>query len=217
MSYEALLAQMTAVQAMTKALPKPDDDDAAKIQAAAADGGNGGGKGNDGKGGQVAGEEGNDPDDDEMMGKALKIKLDDGTEVEALDGTEMVKSLIARMDTEAGAAQQIIGGALDMIKAQGEIIAAQGAALKSMRADIEALGRQGAGRRSVVSAAPAPQQQQTPQQMVKSMSAGDFLAKSLVAQQEGRLTGLDVSVIEGYINSGAAVPEKYVTRVMGTK
>ena len=216
MSYEALLAQMQEVQAMTKALPKPGEgDDAAKIQAAAADGAGGAGGGKGGNGGGNT-EENDDPDGDEMMGKSLKIKLDDGTEVDALDGTELVKSLIARMDTDAGVAQQVIGGALSMIKAQGEIIAAQDKVLKSLQADVAALGRQGAGRRSVVSVAPAPAQQ-SQQQMAKSMPGEEFMAKSLEAQKAGRISGMDVSIIEGYLNSGAQVPERYVSRVMGTK
>lgn len=210
MTYEALLAQMGELQTLSKALPMPGDSDAdeAKIQAAAADGKDGKDKG-----------KGNTPDPDEdndLMGKSLTIQLDDGTVVEALDGTDLVKSLIQRMDTDSGATQQLIAGAFDALKTQAQVIQAQGTVLKSLQAELGALKAQGSGRRSVVSVAPVPPapQPQTPQQLAKSMPADDFMAKAMSAQKAGRISGIDVAVAEGRLAQGLAVPEAIVKAVM---
>lgn len=131
--------------------------DAGKIEAAAADGAAAGGEGDEGDdgkagdGAQGAGEgEGSgegagagtaepktEGDGEETeLGKSLTLVLEDGTEVEALDASDLLKSLLGRVgdlsksmgavdgrltgyEAEVG---EVMTGAIGLIKAQGEML-----------------------------------------------------------------------------------------------
>ena len=215
--YEKLLEEL---ETMAKAMPGDDVADDDKIQAAAAaanpdaDGdGENDVTGDDlnTEGSEGLGDEGEgDGDDKETMGKSFALKLEDGTELEAIDGTELVKSLMARVESNEGTVMKALGTAVDLLGKQGDMI-------KSLQDEVKKLAGEGRGRKTVVSVSEKPVAGAT---MAKSqgaadgLSANEFMAKALAAQASGRLTGLDVARAESALNKGLPVPQDVVNRVI---
>lgn len=214
--YEKLLEEL---ETMAKAMPGDEGADDDKIQAAAAaanpdadgDGENdvtGDGLKPEGLGDEGEGE--GDGDDEETMGKSFALKLEDGTELEAIDGTELVKSLMARVESNEGTVMKALGTAVDLLGKQGNMI-------KSLQDEVKKLAGEGRGRKTVVSVSEKPVAGAT---MAKSqgaadgLSANEFMAKALAAQASGRLTGLDVARAESALNKGLPVPQDVVNRVI---
>lgn len=213
--YAKLLEEL---ETMAKAMPGDDVADDDKIAAAAADGNadaDGDGA-NDVNGEPVgsddAGETGDDDSTagDDTLGKSFSMKLDDGTELEAIDGTELVKSLMARVESNEESVMKALGSAV-------ELIGKQGAMIKSLHDKVSKLAGEGRGRKAVVSITEKP----TAGTMAKSqsaadegMSANEFMAKALAAQAAGRLTGLDVARAESALNKGLPIPQDVVNRVV---
>jgi hypothetical protein len=223
MSFEKLLSDLDELQKLQKSAPADDQLDAegegaadvsddADIAAAAAEGADAGDHAE-----PDADDFGGEPDgdaDDELMGKSFRFTLEDGQEVEAVDGTELVKSLMARFDAFGSTVAQkeeamtkALGAAVDLIKSQGEAIA-------SLQTEVKRLASEGRGRKAVVSVAEKP----AAGTMMKSEPAGisgeEFMAKALSAQKVGRITALEVSKAEGYLLKGLAVPADIVNRVL---
>ena len=217
--YEKLLEEL---ETMAKAMPGDEGADDDKIQAAAAaanpdaDGdGENDVTGDDlsPEGSKGLGDEGEgdgDGDDEETMGKSFALKLEDGTELEAIDGTELVKSLMARVESNEGTVMKALGTAVDLLGKQGDMI-------KSLQDEVKKLAGEGRGRKTVVSVSEKPVAGAT---MAKSqgaadgLSANEFMAKALAAQASGRLTGLDVARAESALNKGLPVPQDVVNRVI---
>lgn len=214
--YEKLLEEL---ETMAKAMPGDDGADDDKVQAAAAaanpdadgDGENdvtGDDLNPEGLGDEGEGE--GDGDDEETMGKSFALKLEDGTELEAIDGTELVKSLMARVESNEGTVMKALGTAVDLLGKQGDMI-------KSLQDEVKKLAGEGRGRKTVVSVSEKPVAGAT---MAKSqgaadgLSANEFMAKALAAQASGRLTGLDVARAESALNKGLPVPQDVVNRVI---
>lgn len=205
--FEKLMGELgelaTSQEQLAKALPADDGKDDEKIQAAAEEGGTGegGGEGGDAD----AGKEG----DDKPMAKSFTITLDDGTKVEAQDGAELVKALGERLDATEDNMVKALGGAMNLIKSQGDMI-------KSLGDQIKKLSGEGRGRRTVVSIAekPAPQAEQMAKSLqVEGMTHDQFFAKAFEAQKAGRINGTDIAIAESSLNRGAAIPEHIVRRV----
>lgn len=213
--YEKLLEEL---ETMAKAMPGDDAADDDKIAAAAAEANpdaDGDGKndvtGDDiDAGGEGAGADDGAGDGDETMGKSFALKLEDGTELEAIDGTELVKSLMARVESNEGTVMKALGTAVDLLGKQGDMI-------KSLQDEVKKLAGEGRGRKTVVSVSEKPVAGAT---MAKSqgaadgLSANEFMAKALAAQASGRLTGLDVARAESALNKGLPVPRDVVNRVI---
>lgn len=183
--------------------------DAAQAAAdAAAEEGEGEGEGgsaqaqkNPADGGEVEGD----------MTKSFSFTLEDGTVVDAMDGTEMVKALMARMNNDKAEMVKAFGMSVDLIKSQA-------AQLESMATRITALSSEGRGRKSAVSiaektvsgAADMQKSQQAP-----GLSRNEFFAKADIAQKAGRVTSADIGLAETYLNKGNAVPAHILARVLG--
>lgn len=201
--FEKLMGELSQLgtdqETMTKALPADDGKDEAKIQAAAA-------------------ESGLDVDDEQeqegeeegapAMAKSFKFTLEDGTEVEAQDGSELVKSLQDRVEKNEGNMFKALETAVSLIKGQGDLI-------KSMQDQIKKLGGEGRGRKAVVSVVekPGPGEGVMAKSEPAGMSHDQFFAKALAAQREGRLSGTDIAIAESCLNRGEAIPQNIVQRV----
>lgn len=206
-NFEALLAELNdEVATMAKALPADTGEDDEKIQAA-AEGGEEGHEEPDGD--EAEGAEGDGDEDDDapkgkekpMFGKSMSVTTEDGETVEAIDGTELVKSLMGQVEAletkfvgaEATLAKSLTD-TLGVVKAQGELI-------KSLSAKVAKLSEQGRGRKSAVTV-------HEPPAMAKSMPAveapkpEELMAKALSAQKSGALSSIDVSRVENALNLG---------------
>lgn len=197
---DAFAALLGDLDTLAKAVPdinaEPDGDE----KIAAADG---------------AGADGDpklDADGKPVMTKSLTVTLADGSVVEAEDGTELVKSLIERLDGTETVMAKALGAAVDLIKKQGEALASTNVLVKSLQTKVSELSAQPAGRKTVLTVHEKPANV-----MAKAQPEGDtpeeFMAKCLDAQKAGRITGLDVSVAEAALNRGAEVPQTIIASV----
>lgn len=219
-NFEALLAELnTEVESMAKALPAADDmppgdedetdddtvDTAAtdkKVMAAAGDGDA------DDKGGKPDGDE----DDAPMMGKSMTVEID-GKQVEAIDGTELVKSLMGQVEQLGG---KLTASEDKLAKALTEtlgVVKSQGAVIKSLQDTVAKMATAGRGRKSAVVVHEPGTDLTKSQPAGSQMSGQEIMAKALSAQTAGRLTGIDVARVEGYLNQGAAVPADILSRL----
>lgn len=220
-------------------------DDA--TQGAGEGQGSGEGAGAGSSGAAAAGEGENDE-----LGKSFTLVLEDGTEVEALDASKellRLRSQVAELTKSMGGvngtlksyeadASEIMTSAIDLIKSQGEALAAmqttikeqgeqlaksletigsQDATIQSLRTDLDAVRNEPAGRKSVTN--PGEVRAESP--MAKSLQndAGtglgpqEFLAKCLSLQKAGRLTLQDCAMAEAAIGSNVPVPPAIVSKV----
>ena len=206
MSFEKLLEELDV---MAKAMGDEDDNqDDENIQAAAGNGGNAD-AGDDAAGNHAEPDGDENEDGMEPMGKSFAFTLDDGQVVEAIDGTELVKSLIGRMDSTDTMMTKALTQTLDLVKSQGEMI-------KALRGEIKKLAGEGRGRKAVVTVAekvPAGQQMTTSEQ--PSLTPQEFFAKANDAFGTGRITGQELTVIDVSLRSGMAVDQGLVAKVVG--
>lgn len=218
--FDKLLEELTQLEGetetMAKALEVGDDEGAdetdSKIHDAAAAGAE---AGEGDEPGAVDGdgelEEEEDAGDDEGMAKSFMLQLEDGTEVEAYDGTELLKSLRTELDKTKERAARIEAKAADSLEKALGLVKKQTQMIKSLQEQVQRIGSQGRGRRAVVSVADGGGEAMKKSQEVP---AGEFMAKALSAQQAGRITGLDVARMESYLNKGMAIPQDLVDKVL---
>lgn len=200
-----LLAEL---ETLAKALPGKDDQDDKDILEAA-------------EAAKIA--EGDDPDGDpdedededdiEPMGKSFKAVID-GEEKDVVDGTELVKSLISRMDSESGVMAKAMGQAVELIKTQGEMLKSQAESIALLKSDIARIGGTGAGRKSALNVyektgpADAAQIQQ-------SVTPAQLMAKAESAMKTGAITGRDLAIADVCIRNNEPLDPGLLTRIMG--
>ena len=194
--FEALLADLGT---MAKAMPAGGDDK--KIDDAA----NGAGEGDD-KGADDTGGESDDKGGEEAVVKSFTLKLEDGTEVPAIDGAGLIKALTDRVERNEGDMVKALGDAVALIKGQGEIV-------KSLQDEVKKLAGEGRGRKAVVTIAERKPADDMRKSDADSVTADQFMAKALVAQAQGLITGADVARAESYLNRGLKPPAEIVARV----
>lgn len=208
--FEKLLGEIADLgaeqEAMTKALPADDGKDENKIQAAAAEGGSDGDA--DDQGGASDGDADDKGEDGKPMAKSFKLTLEDGTEIEAQDGAELVKSLQARIDKNEEDMAKALGSAVELIKGQASMI-------KSLSERVTKLSGEGRGRKTVLSVVekPAPETPLTKSEPA-GMSPDVFFAKAMAAQKDGRISGTDIAIAEASLNRGEAIPTHIIQRVV---
>lgn len=242
MSFTALIEDLEALQ-KAKATPEPDGDEGDdKIRAAAgeeaaekAEAEEPPEKKAPEKKGEPDGDEddmdeGDDDGDEEgenpVLGKSFGVTLDDGTEVEAYDATEILKSFDARLggferelseiDLLKAEIAELKGREVpsaDAIKAEVEkVLAAQNTMLKSLQEQVAALSAQGQGRKSTLNVhekpgpAGAEARPETP-------SGEALMTKALIAQKQGRITGQDVARLDAYLGRGLQAPPEILARL----
>jgi len=210
MSFDKLLEELNELETLQKAEPVEGAEDDEKIQAAAEDGDPDmdGDDANDVTGDEIVEDADEVEEEDEPMGKSFTMKLDDGTEVEAVDGTALVKSLMARVENSEGQMVKAMESAVGLIKSQGDMI-------KSLQSRVSKLSDSGRGRKTVVSI----NEKKTASDLRKSqeeeegITGQQFMAKAMSAQAAGKITGVDVARIESYLNRGLQLPADIVARV----
>lgn len=182
--FQALLGEL---ETMTKAIPAAGVADDNKIQAAAA----AAGEGDDDK--EKLGADGKPLP---AMTKSMQVTLADGTVIEAEDGTELVKSLFARVDNQEDLMVKALGGAINLIKSQGEQLAATTALVKSLQADLVKLGNQGTGRKTLVHVHDQVSDLTKSLQKPQGPTPQEFMAKANLAFSAGKITGHELTVCD---------------------
>jgi hypothetical protein len=144
----------------------------------------------------------------EPMGKSLQVTLADGTLVEAIDGTEMVKSLQADIDaltTQNDELSKALTATIGLVKQMHAFGHQQVTLMKSLRDDVAKFGGQPTGRRSVLSVNEKIIAG-TPAAAPAKLTHGEIMAKALQAQKDGRIESGDVARIEARANRGIELP-----------
>lgn len=212
MSFEKLLDELEVMAKSFDDSAKGDE----KIAAAAAEGGETDEDDDkhpepdaDNAGGASDGDADNKP-----MAKSFSFQLETGEVIEALDGTELVKSLMNRVDTSEGVIAKALGQAVELIGKQGARMNEQADLIKSLQADVKKLSSQGAGRKAVLSVA----EKQTEATLAKSesgMTRQEFFAKANAAFDAGRISGKDLTVIDVSLRSGLEIDQGLMSKVVG--
>lgn len=162
-------------------------------------------------------------DDGKPFGKSFGVTLADGTEVEAYDATEILKSFDARIGsqvTELDLLKAEIAAlkardipSADAIKAEVEkVLVAQNDLIKSMQAQIAALGAEGRGRKSLLNVHEKPAASGT-EARPETPSSEALMTKALIAQKQGRITGQDVARLDAYLGRGLQAPPEILARL----
>lgn len=184
-NFEALLKELGDVAAehdtMAKAMPEPpadnpeddeDGEDDAAI-AAAADAG----------GAAPA------ADDAPAFGKSFEFTDAAGATHEAVDATDLVKSLIGRLDTSEEVLAKALTSMAGSMKAQGDLI-------KSLTAQVQALSSQGRGRKAMLSVVEKPAVGDTmAKSQPDSITPEQFFAKANAAFDAGKISGKELNVV----------------------
>lgn len=163
-------------------------------------------------------------DDGKPFGKSFGVTLADGTEVEAYDATEILKSFDARIGSQvteldllkaevAALKARDILSAGDAIKAEVEkALAAQNTMLKSLQEQVAALGAEGRGRKSLLNVHEKPVAAGT-EARPETPSSEALMTKALIAQKQGRITGQDVARLDAYLGRGLQAPPEILARL----
>ncbi len=206
MSYEALLEELETLQ---KSMDQGDSDDE-KIAAAAAAGDDD--EDDDPDGGEGMGGKGDGDGDEGPMAKSFSFQLDSGEVVEAVDGTELVKSLQnevallkSERETAASQTEKVFQAVLGQLKSQGELI-------KSLSAQVEKMSSEGRGRKSI--AAPSAAMAKSMGADAGSLTPDRLLAKANAAFDAGRISGKELTVIDVSLRHGAALDDGLMARVL---
>ena len=202
--FEELLAELKAAEqenaTLAKALPAEDGEDDEAIRSAAEEG--------DADNDDENPEDHEEPDGDEKPMAKSVMALIEGEEVEAVDATEILKSLDARIGAHEDVLAKALESTLATIKNQGEMI-------KSLTTRVEKLSGKGVGRKTVLSVVEKPAADQT---MAKStqegMTASEFMAKASAAFSAGKLTGHELTTADVALRSGERVPEAIVAKAL---
>jgi len=151
-----------------------------------------------------------DEDGDALTKSLGTIKLDDGTEIAAIDGTLLVKSLVDRMDSTDVKFTGVLSHLVGTIKSQGEM-------LKSMSDELRVLGGQGRGRKTVIT---VNQKNEGTAVLAKSegegMTGEHFMLKSHAAFDAGKLTGRELNILDVAVrmNQIGAIDQAIVRKVL---
>lgn len=200
--YEELLEEL---EALAKAMPEDDEDlesseEEDKDEHAEPDA--------DDEGGPSDGDADNEYEEDlekascdKSMAKSLTLTLEDGSVVDAVEGIDFLMSIQHQLDAGLEGSSKVFKSISSQLKEQALLI-------KSLKSEVASIRAEGRGRKTaVVSMAGVPEEP-----MAKSMSTpSDILAKCLDAQKLGRLTALEVSIAESYLNRGMNIPDRIVS------
>lgn len=184
---------------LAKSLPAKDGEDDEAIQAAAAEGDDADDKN----------PEDNEPDEgDKPIAKSVTAMVD-GEEVEAIDATDLLKSLQDRVDEHDDVLAKALTTTLATVKAQGEMI-------KSLNAEMKKLAGKGAGRKTVLTVVekPAAGEQDMTKSQQDGMTTGEFMAKANAAFAAGKLTGIELTTADVAIRQGAPIPAGIMAKAL---
>lgn len=192
MSFDKLLGEL---EQLKKALPDVAAEGADTDPAA------------EGEGDEGEDEEGAAAEGGEVLGKSFAFTLEDGTVVEATDGTELVKSLMVRMNGQEGELRKALSDVTAVVTAQTELI-------KSLQAQVVALADQGRGRKSIVNVNEKPAAGEL-KKSVEGVTGPAFMAKAHQAFDGARITGIELAKCETYLNKGMQIPADLAAKVLG--
>jgi hypothetical protein len=148
-----------------------------------------------------------------VMAKSMTVTLPDGSQVEAEDGTELVKALQEQVSGLEGTMAKALGAAVALIKTQGETLAATNNLVKSLQTRVAELSNQGAPRKSMLTVHEKPAGTMAKSEQ-PGMTAPEFMAKSEAAWKAGKITGQDFTTIDVSLRSREPIDPGLIQKVM---
>lgn len=210
MSFQQLLEDLELLSKAHTVDDEGAEDDAA-IAAAAEEGA-----------GEGATEEadGEDPgagEGEDLLGKSFTVVLENGEEAEGVDADALIKSLqdvglqVVQLKSDRNEDNASLTKALGSMT---ELLKAQGDALTALTDRVDALANSGSGRRSQVAADPTMvKSQQEESKPLSGLSGRELLTKCDEGFKTGRITGLELSTAEAYVNRNQAIPQYIVNKL----
>jgi hypothetical protein len=166
------------------------------------------------------GEKNSDAEEKETFGKAFKVKLEDGTETEAFDGTQMLKALHAEHEVLRGAVysrDEDILKAFDMaigtIRDLQAKVGGQETIIKALQTKVDTFGAAGVGRRTMLTIAEklSPSAGVTGSGEAERAAAGpkasDVMAKAKFLAREGKFDPAQLPRLEAHQMRGMIGPD----------
>lgn len=207
--YKTLIAELTGdLETMAKSGGCDTDDkkDDKKIEAAAADGEKISDRETDGDDKEKDGK-------DEKFGKAFKVTMADGTETEAVDGTELLKAIQVEngeLREHIEDIQKAFATAVGVIKQLRTEMTDLSTMTKSMQSKVAAAGAAGTGRRTMVAIA---------EKLTSGISAeptkptaNGVMMKAQQMCQDGKLPWEALPRIEAFQGRGQIAPPDILAR-----
>jgi len=207
-AFDDLLQQMADEElVLAKALeakPDADDDGDGKIADMADD--------EDDDGEPDGDEDGEDDDDDgDGMMKSLEVTLPDGRVVEALDGTSLVKSLVAKNEDLTANVTSLAGQTVTLLKSMSATVTKQAAQIADLQKSLSKLSATGTGRRSKVA---VHDRQSDPIGELPEGNAGEqIMAKAMKAFDAGRITGIELNTVDVSLRTNQVPPTDLLKKI----
>lgn len=190
---QELLDELETLAKAQGAPAGPSDDDDAAIRQAAGDG-----------------DEDDDPEkkdgegeDDAMFGKSMTAVID-GEERAVVDGTELVKALIATQESQGEAMTKALADTVGLLKSQGAMLKAQADEIALLKADMQRLGAQGVGRKSALSVHDKPGAVGAAQEG-ETIGTEQLMAKAHDAFAAGRINGRELAIADVCVRQNVAI------------
>ncbi len=168
--------------------------------------------------GDPAGTGAADAEGEDELGKSFRVVLEDGTEVDAMDGSKMLKALQGRfsaLDKRFGeqdeTLQKAMGTVTDLLRGQSDLI-------KSLVERVRVLEGSGRGRKAVLSVnerpGPAGADLAKAQGADQGLTPAQLLSKAEAAVAAGRLQWGDVVRAEAFLAKSMQLPDDLMARIV---
>lgn len=206
-AFEKLLGELETAgqegEALAKSLQAGEagQEGAAGAEGAGAEAGAEGAAAAAGAEGAAAGAEAGD--------STLQVTLANGDVVEAVDGTELVKALTDRLNTN----EQTMGKAFEQVLG---LVKGQASMIKSLNDKITALGGEGRGRKAVLNVHGKNEQSAGGDVGAGSgdvTTADDFMAKSEDAWKNDVISGRELNTIDVCLRGRMPIPQDLLSKV----
>lgn len=227
MSFKNLLETLQTLDAtqketLAKSIPAAQDDK--NIQAAAgespANNGEGAGAGSGENTEENKDENGENKGQGENTELTKSLPAVEGANGEQMiDATEVLETLQKSVNSTNEALNTGFPLMMQMMERMGNTIAAQGELIKSLQQNQINAGAQGAGRKSqvvVMAKSMAGTQATTEQPEDTQITGADLMIKSNVAYNEGKITGVQLNMIDCALRNGYQPDPAILAKVLGT-
>ena len=144
---------------------------------------------------------------DAEFGKSFEFVDENGQKHEAVDATELVKSLLDRQQATEGALAKAMETMVGALQKQGELI-------KSLTAKVEQVSTQGRGRKSLVSVTEKPDAGTLTKSEQPGITSDDFFAKANAAFDAGKLSGKELTTIDVCRRGGYQIDPALISKVL---
>lgn len=200
------------LETLAKAMSAGDEDDA-KIKAAAGDNAEGHTEPDGDEDGEDNDEDGDGEDEGMPMGKSFSATID-GKEVEAIDGTELVKALIGKIDANETDMAKALGVTVDLLKSTSATVKAQAESIALLKSQVAELGNQGVGRKTTLSINDKPVAGVTDMAKSDGLTAESLMAKANAAAEQGKITWREAALVDGALRAQQVPDSSLLSKFM---